>query len=116
MVVVDFLASFSIAVLSGMGIGSGGLFVIYLTLVSSTPQLAAQGLNLLFFLFSSGSALLYHLFRRRIFWNAVLLLTVTGILGSLLGSLIAGVLPVPIIKRLFGAMLLLSGGVALFKK
>ena len=45
MVVVDLLASFSIAVLSGMGIGSGGLFVIYLTLVSSTPQLAAQGLD-----------------------------------------------------------------------
>ena len=116
MILVDLFASFSIALLSGMGIGSGGLFAIYLTLVSGVPQLAAQGSNLLFFLFSSGSALLYHLFHRRIFWNAVLLLTVTGILGSLLGSLIAGVLPVSTVKRLFGAMLILSGGVALFKK
>ncbi len=116
MAILDIFASFSIAVLSGMGIGSGGLFVIYLTLVSGAPQLAAQGMNLLFFLFSSGAALLYHLLRRRIFWNAVLLLTLTGIGGSLLGSLVAGLLPVALIKKLFGVMLMTSGAVALFQK
>ncbi len=116
MAILDIIASFFIAALSGMGIGSGGLFVIYLTLVSSTPQLAAQGLNLLFFLFSSGSALLYHLLHRRIFWKAVLLLTLTGIAGALIGSVVAGLLPVALIKKLFGGMLVASGVVALFRK
>ncbi len=116
MVILDIVASFFIAALSGMGIGSGGLFVIYLTLVSSTPQLAAQGLNLLFFLFSSGAALLYHLFHRRIFWSAVLVLTLTGIVGSLAGSFVVGLLPVAVIKKLFGGMLVASGSVALFRK
>ncbi len=116
MVIIDIFASFFIAALSGMGIGSGGLFVIYLTLASGAPQLAAQGLNLLFFLFSSGAALLYHILHRRIFWNAVLLLTLTGIAGALIGSLVAGLLPVSVIKKLFGGMLVASGAVAMLGK
>ena len=50
------IASFIIALLSGMGIGSGGLLVIYLTLLEKVPQLTAQGINLLFFIFASASS------------------------------------------------------------
>ena len=116
MYILDIIASFAIAVLSGMGIGSGGLLVIYLTLVSSTPQLAAQGINLLFFLFSTGAAMTVHLRRRKIDYNAVLLMSTLGILGALVGSFTAGVLPTSLIRKLFGAMLIISGAVALFKK
>jgi len=116
MYVLDIIASFAIAVLSGMGIGSGGLLVIYLTLVSSTPQLAAQGINLLFFLFSTGAAMTVHLSRRKIYFNAVLLMASVGVLGALFGSFTAGILPTGLIKKLFGAMLMISGTVALFKK
>jgi len=116
MFILDMIASFAIAILSGMGIGSGGLLVIYLTLVSSTPQLTAQGINLLFFLFSTGAAMTVHLRRRKIYFNAVLLMAAVGIFGALLGSFTAGVLPTSLIKKLFGAMLIISGTVALFKK
>ena len=43
-------AAFLIAILSGMGVGSAGLLVVYLTMVLGAPQLTAQGINLLFFL------------------------------------------------------------------
>ena len=46
------LITFLLAALSGMGVGGGGLFVIYLSLFTNTPQLTAQGMNLLFFLLS----------------------------------------------------------------
>ena len=49
---LDIIVSFAIALLSGLGVGSGGLLVIYLTLYAGTPQLQAQGVNLVFFLFS----------------------------------------------------------------
>lgn len=116
MIIIDIAAAFFTAVLSGMGIGSGGLFVIYLTILSDTPQLAAQGLNLMFFLFSSGAALLFHLFKRNIYWSAVLLLAVTGIIGAIFGSFVAGVLSVYLLRKIFGAMLIVSGTIALFKK
>ena len=65
MIVVDILAALIIAVLSGMGVGSGGLLVLYLTMVRDTPHLTAQGLNLLFFIFASGASLCIHLTRRQ---------------------------------------------------
>ena len=51
---LDILVSFLIATLSGLGIGSGGLLVIYLTLLDGMPQLRAQGVNLVFFSFLQG--------------------------------------------------------------
>lgn len=116
MIVVDIVAAFLIAALSGMGIGSGGLFVIYLTFVSEAPQLTAQGMNLMFFLFSSGAALIIHLQKRKILWGAVLLLTVGGVFGAVAGSFVAGLLTTSMIRKIFGGMLLVSGAIALFKK
>ncbi len=110
------VASFIIAALSGLGVGSGGLFVIWLTLAVGTPQLAAQGLNLFFFIFSAGASLLIHISRRKILWGAVAFLTALGIVGSLLGSFIAGFVSAELAKKLFGAMLVLSGAAALLKK
>ena len=53
---IDILATLLVATLSGMGLGSGGLMVIYLTLIRHVSQLPAQGFNLLFFLFASASS------------------------------------------------------------
>jgi uncharacterized membrane protein YfcA len=113
---LNIIASFVIALLSGMGIGSGGLFVIWLTLVENTPQLTAQGPNLLFFIFSSGASLIVHLSKRKILWEAVLLMTFTGILGSLVGSYISSLIDAHLMKKLFGAMLIISGLAALIKR
>ncbi len=112
----DIIVSFIIAVLSGLGVGSGGLFVIWLTLAEGVGQIEAQGLNLLFFLFSSGSSLIYHIARRKILWGAVLFLSVTGILGSLFGSYIAGFISAALMKKLFGGMLVITGLFSLFGK
>ena len=38
-------AAFLIAILSGMGMGSAGLLVVYLTMVEQVPQLTAQGIQ-----------------------------------------------------------------------
>ena len=46
----DILAAAVAALLTGMGMGSGGVLVIYLTLWAEIEQYTAQGLNLLFFL------------------------------------------------------------------
>ena len=110
------IASLAIALLSGMGIGSGGLFVIWLTLAENVPQLTAQGLNLLFFIFSSAASLSVHLQKRHILWGAVAIMTATGILGALLGGALTNILDAALIKKLFGAMLILSGIAALIKK
>ena len=111
---LNIIAAFIIAILSGMGIGSGGLFTIWLTAVAGTTQLAAQGLNLLFFLFSGGSSMAVHIGKRKIYWKAILILTVSGIVRTLAGSFVAGLLPVGAIRTIFGATLMISGIASLF--
>ncbi|MBQ7337500.1 MAG: TSUP family transporter [Clostridia bacterium] len=115
MVVVDMLAALLIAVLSGMGVGSGGLLVLYLTAVRDTPQIAAQGLNLLFFIFASAASLCIHLTRRHTPALLVMTLAVGGLLGSLLGTRLAIGLPEAWVSRLFG-LFLVSAGLLAFRR
>ncbi|MBQ8141520.1 MAG: sulfite exporter TauE/SafE family protein [Clostridia bacterium] len=103
------IASFVIAVLSGMGVGGGGLFVVFLAMFTETPQLAAQGINLLFFLFSSGSAVCVHLSKRKIFGTAVLIMASFGIIGALAGTALSSIIKQTLLRKIFGVMLVISG-------
>ena len=108
------LAAFAAAVLSGLGVGSAGIFVLYLTLVAGYAQPEAQALNLLFFLLSAGAALLLHIRERKIPWRVVFFLIACAIPGALLGSWLVRVLDATIIRKLFGGMLVVTGVPALF--
>lgn len=110
------LAAFGIAVLSGMGVGSGGLLVVFLTLIADVPQIRAQGMNLLFFLFASGASMLVHIQKRRLSPSVLLLVAAAGLIGSLPGTYAALILPEVLVRRLFGGMLVLSGTVSLLRR
>lgn len=116
MMLLHMLASFAIALLSGMGVGSAGLFVLYLTSVAGLPQLQSQGLNLVFFLLSAGASFLYHVRRRHIPWGLVLFLILCAIPGSLIGAELMRRLDGSTVRRLFGGMLALAGGSALLRE
>ncbi len=107
---------FAAAILAGLGVGSAGLFVLWLTFAEKMPQLAAQGTNLIFFLFSSGAALAVHAFRTPLLWKTIACLVVFGLLGSALGVRLATRLPQEMLRRLFGTLLILSGAYGLFSR
>lgn len=110
------IVAFFIAILSGLGVGSAGLLVTWLTVVEKLPQITAQGINLIFFIFSSGAALAVHVFRTPLLWQSLPLLLVAGICGSFLGASLATVLPQVLLRRIFGYMLIATGAVGLLKK
>lgn len=113
--ILSLLLFFAMAALSGLGVGSAGLPVIYLTLIEGLPQLQAQGISLVFFLFSSGAALLVHLLRTpplRIVW----LLLPTALLGACLGSSLAYALAHSLLRAIFALFLVATGALGLFRK
>ncbi len=110
------IVAFFIAILSGLGVGSAGLLVTWLTVVEKLPQITAQGINLIFFIFSSGTALVIHVFRTPLLWQSLPLLLVAGICGSFLGVSLATVLPQALLRRIFGYMLIATGAIGLLKK
>ena len=109
-----FFIALAIAALSGMGVGGGGLFALYLKYFSSYGQIDVQAINLLFFLFASGAALLIHLQKRRIFFGAVMIMLIFGIAGSLIGSTVALNINAAILSKLFGAVMIFAGAYSLF--
>ena len=111
---IDVAVTLLIAALSGMGIGSGGLMVLYLTLLRDVPQLRAQGVNLLFFLFAAGASMAVHLRRRRVRLLPSVLMIAAGLPFAYLGSHLAALFPEQLVRKLFGVFLVLVGLGGLF--
>ena len=105
--------SLVIAILSGLGIGSGGLFVIFLTAVYGVSVTQARGMNLLFFVFSASAALLFHSLHRRIDLLLVIKLAVFSLIGTLAGTRIAAHIDPSLLRQLFGTFLIICGGYTL---
>ena len=112
---LDFFVALGVALLSGLGVGSGGLLVVWLTLRRGLSQVAAQGINLFFFIFSSGASTAVNCFRRRIAWRQVIILSIGGVIGAAAGYGVLNMLKPALLKKLFGSMLLITGAPALFR-
>lgn len=110
-----FTVSALIALLSGLGIGSGGLLVIWLTMINGVDAESARGINLLFFVFSASAALLVHLLKGRIKPSLVAISSFFACLGAIVGTRIGARIDPLLLKRIFGAMLMASGSYSLFK-
>ncbi len=112
---VDFFVSLCASTLQGLGVGGGGLLVIYLVLIKNYEQLLSQGINLIFFIFSSLSAMLVHIRKRKIPYLLVLVISAFGAVGAFLGSVLAREVDSSLIRMIFGFLLIISGSIALFK-
>lgn len=112
---IEIIIGFSVALLSGLGIGGGGLLVIFLVLLRGTDQLAAQGINLIWFLFSSSAAMVVHLIKRKLNFRLIVWLVLFGSMGAVLGSILAGRVSPSLIRTCFGILLTFSGVWTLFR-
>lgn len=107
--IITFAASFFSAILASMGMGGGGILLIYLTLYLSVPQLAAQGINLIFFLPIALTALLIHSKNKLVLWKVALPSIPAGIAGVFVGSFLANMFGNELLSKLFGGFLLIIG-------
>lgn len=99
-----------------MGLGGGGVLLIYLTVFAGMEQLAAQGVNLLFFLPCALLALILYTGKKMIRWKAALPCAAFGLIGALAGSFLAGHLGGDTLSRIFAVGLILLGLKEFFKK
>ena len=113
---LDIAAGIAIAVLAGLGVGGGGLLVIYLTMAKDIPQIQAQGINLLFFITAGASSFIVHIKKRKLELKNIILMIIFGSIGAAAGSFIASVTDAALVKKIFGGFLLISGLIELFSK
>ncbi|MCD7946820.1 MAG: sulfite exporter TauE/SafE family protein [Oscillospiraceae bacterium] len=103
-------------ILSGFGIGGGTLLLIYMGTFSGLQQHLIQGINLLYFLPTAGTALPSHIKNGFVDKTAALCAIPAGLCGTAAAALIATGLDVGILHRCFGAFLIYVGLTELFRK
>ena len=91
---MEWIISAAAGILSGiigaMGMGGGGVLIIYLNLFTDIPQSTAQGINLLFFLPTAVLAVLYYTKKKLIIWRIAIPFSLMGIIGTLVGCYFCG--------------------------
>lgn len=107
--------TFLIALLTGLGVGSGGLFILYLTLIKNVPQAEAQGMNLAFFITAALAAATVSLIKRRISFPSLALTLPTGVLGAVLGCRLASAIDGRVLSVAFGILIFTVGVAGFFK-
>lgn len=98
------LAGAAAGALGAMGLGGGGVLLLWLAL-SGTEQLTAQGINLVFILPVGAVGLWLHRKNGLVAWRAALPMAVGGLLGLAAGVATAGYLPGKTLSRLFGVLI-----------
>ena len=103
------LVGFLAGLIGGLGLGGGGVLVMFLTVFAGVSQLRAQGINLVFFIPVGLLALIFHIRHRLIDFHTALPAIGLGLAGSLLGCLLARLFGGDAVRRIFGIMLALLG-------
>lgn len=103
------LIGFISGLFSGMGIGGGAILMIFVSLFMNEKQLTAQGFNLLYFIPVALISGLVHIYKKQVDFKSLKIFIPLGIIGTAAGSFLAFVIPVRIIKTLWGIILLFLG-------
>lgn len=110
------LGGFISGALGSLGVGGGGVLIIFLTMFMNVSRENAAGINLLFFIPIALFSVIIYLKQKRIDIKNVLWLAFSGIFGSLLGVYLSGIIKSDIISKLFGLCLIAVSLKTLFEK
>ncbi len=113
---IPLLAGAATGILSGFGIGGGSLLLIYMTSFADVPQNLAQGINLLYFLPTAGAALPAHFKNGYVEKAALAPAILAGLAGTALAAWAATSMDTDLLRRCFGAFLLVIGLRELFRR
>jgi len=108
-IILESLAGFFSGIIGGMGFGGGMILIPVLTLLLGFEQKVAQGINLLYFIPTGAIALWVHIKNKSIDFKAAWIIAALGIIGSIGGALLAGVIPSALLRRFFAVLIIVVG-------
>ena len=101
------IAGFFAGLLGGMGMGGGTILIPALTVLLGVEQQVAQATNLIAFLPMAAFTLNVHKKNGLLKTQGLLSIVIPAVLGSVTAGFAAALLPPVILKKLFGAFLVL---------
>ena len=105
----SFIAAFFTGIFASLGVGGGMILIIYLTVFAGFDQLAAQGINLIYFIPIAALSVIIHTKNRLIEWKKIIPSILLGVVFAALGTYAAERIGSPALKKIFGIFILLIG-------
>lgn len=105
----SFIAAFLTGIFAAMGVGGGMILIIYLIFWAGFPQLAAQGINLLYFIPIAVLAVIIHTKNKLIEWKKIVPSLIFGTISAVLGAIAADHLGSEILGKIFGGFIIIIG-------
>lgn len=90
---------------SGMGMGGGTILILCLSMFMQVEQHIAQATNLVFFIPTSIIAIITNIKQKNINFKVGIPIAISGIIGAIIGAIIANKLDVIKLKKYFGIFL-----------
>ncbi len=115
MAIVGFFA----AIIGSMGLGGGGILLLYISAFTDIEQLRAQGINLIFFLPIGAVSLYFHIKNRLIDKKAAIITALSAVPSAVLGALAASYVSQNLLRKGLAIFLFFLGArelIGSFKK
>lgn len=106
--------TFLCGVLAGLGVGSGGLYLVWLTEGLGLDAGSAPACNLLFFVAALLSAFFINIRKKRIDFPFLFFLLLFGLPGAYVGQLFRAWIPGGLLRIFMGILLIFAGIFSLF--
>ena len=110
------IVAFLTGIVASMGLCGCMVLIIYLTIFSDTPQLLAQGINLVFFLPVAIISVIIHTHNKLIEWKKIIPAIICGAIGVYLGYIIATNISSGLLTKLFAFFIIIIGIREIFTK
>lgn len=113
--VISVIAGFLSGLIGSMGFGGGGVLIIYLTVFAGTPQIKAQGINLMFFLPCAFLSVVIYTLKKQIKYREILPVIIGGICGAIPASFILQYIQTQYLSKIFAVFLITAGILSIIK-
>ncbi len=110
----SFAAAFFTGIFASLGVGGGMILIIYLTVFAGYDQLAAQGINLVYFIPIAILSVIIHTKNKLIEWKKILPAVITGSIFAVLGAFAAKYIGSQGLRKIFAVFILIIGFKELF--
>ena len=102
---IEILTGFISGIVSGTGMGGGTILILCLSIFLGIDQKMAQATNLIFFIPTSIAAIYVNIKEKKINLKIAKIIILWGIIGSVIGAVIAQKINVDLLRKLFGIFL-----------
>lgn len=102
---IEILTGFVSGIVSGTGMGGGTILILCLSIFLGIEQKVAQATNLIFFIPTSIAAIYVNIKEKKINLKIAKVIIFWGIIGAIIGAIIAQKMDTKLLKKSFGIFL-----------